>query len=133
VHSIVAGCMTMLIGTQSISFALVARRYAAARGLLPSDYALTRYVSPLTLERSLIVAGLMIVAGLIGVVRCLMVWGDAGFGPLRYGELIRLLVVSGTGIALGMQIAFTSFLSAVLDIEVRQPSDPEQDEDVTDR
>lgn len=123
VHSIVAGCITMLIGTQCISFALVARRYAAARGLLPAEYAWKRYVSPLTLERALIVAGALLVAGFVGVIRCLIVWGDAGFGPLRYGELIRLLVVSGTGIALAMQIAFTSFLSAMLDIEVRQPSE----------
>jgi glycosyltransferase involved in cell wall biosynthesis len=129
VHSIVAGCITMLIGTQCISFALVARRYAAARGLLPAEYALKRYISPLTLERLLIGAGLLIVAGLIGVVRCLLIWGGAGFGPLRYGELIRLLVVSGTGIALGMQIAFTSFLSAMLDIEVRPTSEPGQHND----
>lgn len=118
VHSIIAGCITMLIGTQCISFALVARRYAAARGLLPDEYALKRYVSPLTLERLLIVAGLLLVAGLVGVVRCIIVWGDVGFGPLRYGELIRMLVVSGTAVALGMQIGFTSFLSAMLDIEV---------------
>lgn len=121
VHSIVAGCITMLIGTQCISFALVARRYAAARGLLPTEYALKRYLSPLTLERLLIVAGLLLIAGLAGVVRCLVVWGHTGFGPLRYGELIRQLVVSGTGIALAMQIAFTSFLSAMLDIEVQPP------------
>lgn len=126
VHSIVAGCITMLIGTQCISFALVARRYAAARGLLPSEYALKRYLSPLTLERSLIVAGLIFVAGVYGVIRCLMVWSAADFGPLRYGELIRQLVVSGTGIALAMQIAFTSFLSAVLDIEVQASSEPTQ-------
>lgn len=121
VHSVVAGCISMLIGTQCISFALVARRYAAARGLLPTEYALKRYLSPLTLERSLIVAGLILVAGLVGVTRCLIIWGAAGFGPLRYGELIRQLVVSGTGIALAMQIAFTAFLSAMLDIEVHAP------------
>lgn len=131
VHSIIAGCITMLIGTQCISFALVARRYAAARGLLPDEYTLKRYVSPLTLERLLIVAGLLLVAGLVGVVRCIMVWGDVGFGPLRYGELIRLLVVSGTSVALGMQLGFTSFLSAMLDIEVRPSSSPNIAEQAT--
>lgn len=129
VHSVVAGCLTMLIGTQCMSFALVARRYAAARGLLPTKYALKRYLSPLTLERSLIVAGVILVAGLAGVTQCLVVWRDAGFGPLRYGELIRELVVSGTGIALAMQIAFTSFLSAMLDIEVGASNDSMQGDD----
>jgi hypothetical protein len=129
VHSVVAGCITMLIGTQCISFALVARRYAAARGLLPAEYALKRYVSPLTLERSLIVAGLLLVAGLVGVARCILVWAGEDFGPLRYGELIRLLVVSGTGVALALQIAFTSFLSAMLDIEVRSTNEADQSDE----
>jgi len=130
VHSIIVGCITMIIGTQSISFAIVARRYAAARGLLPADYRLRRAVSPLTLERALMFAGTLLLAGCIGVFHCLNIWRDAGFGPLRYGELLRLLIVSGTGIALATQIAFTSFLSAILDIEVSAPSMPEIDEDL---
>lgn len=125
VHSIVVGCITMLIGTQCISFAIVARRYAAARGLLPTDYRLKNVISPLTLERALIAAGVLLVGGLVGVIYCLNIWRDAGFGPLRYGELLRSLTVSGTAIALAMQIAFTSFLSAILDIEVGDPSKKE--------
>jgi glycosyltransferase involved in cell wall biosynthesis len=122
VHSIIVGCITMLIGTQCISFAMVARRYAAARGLLPADYRLRQFVSPLTLERALIGAGILLVGGLIGVIHCLIVWSEVGFGPLRYGELLRLLTVSATAIALAMQIAFNSFLSAILDIKVGEPA-----------
>jgi hypothetical protein len=90
--------------------------------LLPADYRLRHFVSPLTLERALIGAGILLVGGLAGVIHCLAIWSDAGFGPLRYGELLRMLTVSGTAIALAMQIAFTSFLSAILDIEVGEPS-----------
>lgn len=129
VHSIIVGCITMIIGTQCISFAIVARRYAAARGLLPADYRLSKAISPLTLERALMFAGVLLVAGCIGVFHCLKIWRDAGFGPLRYGELLRLLLVSGTGIALATQIAFTSFLSAFLDIEVASPAKPDAAQD----
>lgn len=125
VHSIIVGCITMIIGTQCISFAVVARRYAAARGLLSADYRLRKAVSPLTLERALIFAGVLLVAGAAGLIHCLNIWRGAGFGPLRYGELLRLLLVSGTGIALATQIAFTSFLSAVLDIEVSSLAKPD--------
>lgn len=118
VHSVVAGCFTMLIGVQCISFAIVARRYAASKGLLPADYRLKNVVSPLTLERSLIIAAIIFVAGIVGVVRCVAIWSGVGFGPLRYGELLRLLTVSGTAIAMAIQLAFTSFLSEVLDIQV---------------
>lgn len=125
VHSIIVGCITMLIGTQCISFAIVARRYAAARGLLPADYRLRRVLSPLTLERTLMFAGVLLIAGCAGVFHCVNTWREAGFGPLQYDELLRLLLVSGTGIALATQIAFTSFLSAILDIEVIGPAKPE--------
>lgn len=129
VHSIIVGCITMIIGTQCISFAIVARRYSAARGLLPADYRLKKAISPLTLERALIVAAVLLTGGLSGVFYCLNAWRDAGFGFLQYGELLRLLIVSGTGIALATQIAFTSFLSAILDIEVNGPSKPKVEED----
>ena len=129
VHSIIVGCITMIIGTQCISFAIVARRYAAARGLLPADYRLKKALSPLTLERTLMVAGVLLLGGLAGVFHCLNIWRGAGFGPLRYGELLRLLIVSGTGIALATQIGFTSFLSAILDIEVDGPSKPPAEDD----
>lgn len=129
VHSIIVGCITMIIGTQCISFAIVARRYAAARGLLPTDYRLSKAVSPLTLERALMFAGVLLVAGAIGVFHCLNIWREADFGPLRYGELLRLLLVSGTAIALATQIAFTSFLSAFLDIEVNIPAKPDVSQD----
>jgi hypothetical protein len=115
----------MIIGTQCISFAIVARRYAASRGLLPADYRFKNALSPITLERSLMAAGVLLIGGLAGVAHCLDVWSGTGFGPLRYGEVLRLLVVSGTAITLATQISFTSFLSAFLDIEVATPLEPE--------
>jgi hypothetical protein len=45
-------------------------------------------------------------------------WADAGFGPLQYGALIRILTVSITGVALALQLAFTAFLSGILEIEL---------------
>ncbi|CAH2792280.1 MAG: dolichol-p-glucose synthetase, (glycosyltransferase) [uncultured Caballeronia sp.] len=118
VHSVVAGCLTMLVGTQCVTFAIVARRYAASKGFLPSDYKLQRLSSALTLERTLIAAGALFGAGCIGVGYCLNVWWQAGLGQLPYGHLVRTLIASGTAIVLSFQISFTGFLAAVLEIEV---------------
>ncbi|MGF6240993.1 hypothetical protein P3T42_002744 [Paraburkholderia sp. GAS38] len=117
VHSVVAGCMTMLIGAQCLSFAIVARRYAAFRGFLPETYSFEKVTSAFTLERALIFAALLIVGGVVGVGFCLLSWWRVGLGQLPYGNLVRTLVTSGTAIAIGLQIAFTSFLSEVLEIE----------------
>ncbi|WP_233872275.1 glycosyltransferase family 2 protein [Paraburkholderia adhaesiva] len=117
VHSVVAGCMTMLIGTQCMSFAIVARRYAAFRGFLSNTYTFKRFTTAFTLERALFLAGVLILGGVIGVGFCLLSWARVNLGALPYGSLIRTLVTSGAAIAIGLQIAFTAFLSEVLEIE----------------
>jgi hypothetical protein len=43
---------------------------------------------------------------------------DAGFGSLQYGAIIQVLTVSITGIALALQLAFTAFLSAIIEVEI---------------
>src|SRR4029077_6395407 len=37
IHTFVASCMAVLIGIESVTFAIIARRYATLRGLLPSS------------------------------------------------------------------------------------------------
>jgi hypothetical protein len=96
----------------------VVRRYAAARGLLPRSKVVERFLVPLTLERVLVVALVIGVLGLGGMIWCVAQWADAGFGPLQYGTMMRVLTVSITGIALALQLAFTAFLSAIIEVEI---------------
>jgi hypothetical protein len=63
------------------------------------------------LERVLVVA---LIIGLLGVVQ----WADVGFGHLQYGVMIKILTVSIASIALALQLAFTAFLSAIIETEI---------------
>ena len=118
IHTFLVSAVTVLIGMQCISFAVVVRRHAAARGLLPRSKVVERFLVPLTLERVLLVALFIGMLGLGGMIWCVAQWADAGFGPLQYGAMIRVLTVSITGIALALQLAFTAFLSAILELEI---------------
>jgi len=118
IHTFVVSAVTVLIGMQCISFAVVVRRYAAARGLLPRSKVVERFLVPLTLERVLLVALFVGMLGLGGVIWCVAQWADVGFGPLQYGAMIKVLTVSTTGIALALQLAFTAFLSAIIEIDI---------------
>jgi glycosyltransferase involved in cell wall biosynthesis len=118
IHTFLVSAVTVLIGMQCISFAVVVRRYAAARGLLPRSKVVERFLVPLTLERVLLVALFIGMLGLGGMIWCVAQWVDAGFGPLQYGVMIRVLTVSITGIALALQLAFTAFLSAIIEVEI---------------
>ena len=118
IHTFLVSAVTVLIGMQCISFAVVVRRYAAARGLLPRSKVVERFLVPLTLERVLLVALFVGMLGLGGVIWCVAQWADVGFGPLQYGAMIKVLTVSITGIALALQLAFTAFLSAIIEIDI---------------
>ena len=103
---------------QCISFAVIVRRYAAARGLLPRSKVVERYLVPLTLERVLVVALIIGLLGLGGMVWCVVQWADVGFGHLQYGVMIKILTVSIASIALALQLVFTAFLSAIIETEI---------------
>jgi hypothetical protein len=120
VHSLLVASFCTLIGMQCVSFAIVARRYAAVRGFLPISSVVRRFVFPITLERVLVAALIIGIAGLGGIVWCVLQWAHAGFGALQYGALIRVLTVSITGLALALQLAFTAFLSEIIEIDLEE-------------
>jgi len=52
------------------------------------------------------------------MVWCVVQWADVGFGHLQYGVIIKILTVSIASIALALQLAFTAFLSAIIETEI---------------
>lgn len=118
IHSIVVGCLAVLIGAQCIAFAIIARRYAAIRGFLPPQDRVASMAIPNRLEPSLILAGALVLPGLCGLAWAITQWWQADFGALAYGSLVRVLAVSCTLVALALQLAFTAFLAAIIDIGI---------------
>lgn len=119
VHTFIIACLGILVGLQSVTFALIARKYAAMRGLVPPSANYGALLSSMTLERMLIAAGVIGVAGLLGILYCVWVWASLNFGALEYRSLLRVLTLSGTAVAAGLQLAFAAFLSGVMDVGTR--------------
>ncbi|MBV9430239.1 MAG: glycosyltransferase family 2 protein [Hyphomicrobiales bacterium] len=118
VHTLLVASVSTLIGTQCLSFAVVVRRYAASRGLLPASHTVERLLVPITLERVLFSALFLAIVGIGGIIWCVVQWASAGFGPLHYGLVIRVLTVSVTAVAIALQLVFTAFLSAIIEMKV---------------
>ncbi|MBV9569605.1 MAG: glycosyltransferase family 2 protein [Hyphomicrobiales bacterium] len=118
VHTLLVAAVSTLIGVQCLSFAVIVRRYAASRGLLPVSDTVENLLLPLTLERVLITALCVGALGFVGIIWCVVQWAGAGFGPLQYGQMIRILAVSITAVAVALQLAFTAFLSAIIEIKI---------------
>lgn len=117
VHSMIIGSFATIIGTQGVFFSIITRRYAATQGFLPLEVRVKKVLDFLTLEKVLIVAGLLFFGGLIGLANSVYVWWSASLGPLEYGSLVRVLMISGTSVAISIQLAFTAFLAEIIEIK----------------
>jgi glycosyltransferase involved in cell wall biosynthesis len=118
-HTLVVAAMATIAGLQTISFAIIARRYAASRGFLPKSPRLEKRAQLFTLEHALVVALVLAVLGMAGVAWCVVQWVTVDFGPLEYGLVMRVLIVSMTMLVIAVQLSFTAFLAAFLDIPAR--------------
>ena len=120
IHTFIVACICILLGLQSISFAVVARRYGAARGFLPASSTYVLALSAFTLERLLMVALVLLILGLVGLGWCVAIWASARFGPLQYASMLRGLMLSLTAIAAAIQLAFTAFLAGIMDVPTQR-------------
>jgi hypothetical protein len=119
IHTFTVACMAILVGVQAISFAATARRFLAAHSLIPPSPRFSTLIDYLTLERLLITAVLVALTGLAGFAWCILQWISTGFGPIAYAMLLRTLILSLTATAIGVQLALTAFLSAIIEIPTR--------------
>ena len=119
IHTFIIACFATLLGTQALGFAVLARRFAAAHGLMPPSSRYSGLLRAITLERVLMVAGICVAAGLAGLAWSVFYWAATGFGPLEYSRLLRILILSMTTMAIGIQSAFVAFLSAITDVPTK--------------
>jgi len=127
IHTFVVACISILIGLQGISFAVVSRRFAAARGFIPPSARYTNILNAMTLERLLLVALVIGALGVCGLFWCVAKWSSTGFGALQYASLLRVLVLSLTAVAASLQLALTAFLAGIMEIPVQMPHELQVD------
>ena len=118
-HTLLFASLAMLLGCQSIVFAIFAKLFAIGEGLLPEDSRITRFSNLINLER-----GLMIGAGafLIGAVLLLVSldqWRASDFGHLDYARTMRWVIPGVTLTALGLQTVLASFFISLLGMRKR--------------
>ena len=112
----IAGCLCLLVGVQSVTFALQVRRYASRQGYLPRHPRYATLLDRLTLERLALAALGLFVCGVGGMAWCLLKWGAVFFGAFESPLATRLMVLSITLLAAATQIFLTAFLGAIMDV-----------------
>jgi glycosyltransferase involved in cell wall biosynthesis len=115
-HTFLVGAIAILIGVQNLTCGLIAQRFEVRYRILPESKRSYRLLSLLTFERGLVVAISVIGLGTAGFIWSLLSWASVDFGPLANPIVLRVLIISLTCIAIGVQLGFTVFLAGIMSI-----------------
>jgi len=117
VHTLIYSSVAVLIGMQSIIFALFTKIFAITEGLLPEDPRLEGLFRIFTLEKGLAVGGLMTMGGVALSIYVIIYWGARSFGPLNYSTTMRMVIPAATMLSVGSQIILSSFFLSILGLK----------------
>lgn len=119
VQTLLYAAIAVIMGFQTVIFALFTKIFAISERLLPEDPRLDRLFRYVGLETGIISGALLLVAGLAGSVYAVGSWGAHSFVPLDPSKTLRLVIPSATMLTLGFQIILSSFFLSVLGLRRR--------------
>lgn len=114
IHTLLVGTLGILIASQFIWCAILAKTFAITEGLLPQKVFWGSIARVMTLERLLVVSLIVAGVGISGIAGVALQWMASGFGELPYATSMRWIIPSVGLIALSVQCAASSFLLSVL-------------------
>ena len=117
IGTLAVACMSVIIGTQLVAFALFTKVFAIGEGLLPQDPKFSKVFKTFTLEKGICFGLFILVLGLGLLLRSLWIWKLAGYGPLPYAGNMGRLLPAVTLIVISIQIVFSSFFMSVLGLK----------------
>ncbi|MDL4815644.1 glycosyltransferase family 2 protein [Actinomadura opuntiae] len=120
VDTLVGASAALVIGFQAVLFALLTKVYAMQEGFLPHDRRVQKIIDWWSLERGLLLGGLLAIAGLAGLVASLLHWRVHSFGELEPRDSLRIVVPAATALVMSLQAIFASLFVSILGIRRRQ-------------
>jgi glycosyltransferase involved in cell wall biosynthesis len=113
-HTLLVCSLFILLGYQSIVFAIFAKTFAIGEGLLPQDPRMDRFYEVVNLERGLIAALAALVFGLVLLCIAVNQWRLHDFGDLDYAYTMRFVIPGVTLTALGFQTILSGFFVSIM-------------------
>lgn len=114
VHTLLYSAFGILISFQSILFFLFAKIYSYTSGLLPPNKKSNSFFNSFSLERGLIIGGLLVLTGIALTIYNLATWKEVSFGDLDPHTMLRLTIPAVLTLSLGFQFIFSSFMMSFL-------------------
>lgn len=118
VHTFLVAALCVIVGLQSVSFAVIGRRFASRYGFIPRSGNYDRLLEALTLERILAVAILLMLIGLAALVWGVGEWAKRDFGALNLTSTLRAVILAMTSLVCGFQLMMSGFMSSMINIPI---------------
>jgi glycosyltransferase involved in cell wall biosynthesis len=119
-HTLLFSSLAILMGYQSILFAIFAKTFAISEGFLPTDPRVDRFFKVIYLERGLAIGAAAFLAGLFLLGAAVLQWKSVHFGHLDYAVTMRWVIPGATLTALGFQTVLSSFFVSILGMKRRR-------------
>jgi hypothetical protein len=84
---------------------------------LPEEPKVQRVLEKLSLERGLMLGGLIGLAGLAGLIFSLLYWNGQKFSHLNYEHSLRIMIPSVTALIVSCQVVLGTFFLSILGIK----------------
>ena len=120
VDTLVVCYALLIIGFQSVLFAIFTKTYGTNEGFLPRNEAFQRALGEVSLERGVVGGLVLFLLGLAGLVVAFLKWNAVGFGSLDATQELRLVIPSAALLTLGSQATLASAFLGVLEIRRRE-------------
>ena len=124
IHTLLYAALAVILGFQSVLFALFTKISGILEGWLPPDKRLDRFLERHALETGLLGGGFLSLLGFFGSVYAVQTWKEKGFGPLDPSVTFRTIIPSVLCIVIGIQVVFASFFLSVLTLKKTDSSLP---------
>jgi glycosyltransferase involved in cell wall biosynthesis len=118
-HTLLVASLAVILGYQSIQFAVFTKAFAISEGLMPEDARVSRLLSLFNLETGIAAGSLATLAGLFLIGGAVNQWRLTGFGHLDYAHTMRWVIPGVTLTALGIQTVLSSFFLSILGLSRR--------------
>lgn len=118
-HTLLFSSLFLLLGYQSILFAIFAKTFAISEGLLPENRRMIQFYKLVNLERGLVMGAGALIVGLVLLLSAVNQWRIIDFGHLDYAKTMRWVIPGVTLTALGFQTILSSFFISILGMRRR--------------
>lgn len=109
----------VVVGYQSVWFALISKAFGTREGLLPVNPQFENAKDRFSLERTAQVSAVLAIAGLVAVAVAFRRWGSENFGAQDVRSVLHLLVPAMTSVVVAVQTLLSRLVLSVLELPSR--------------